>query len=91
MIFPHPHLNNLPGRPATPRQHLAYARRGTHGFAETVVAERLPLGDGEADIAADAQLYGPIFLGNGVQIKSRAIVRGPMMGAVTPGWSFTQR
>lgn len=33
--------------------------------------------DGEADIAPDAQLYGPIFLGKGVQIKSRAIVRGP--------------
>lgn len=50
MIFSHPRLDNLPGRPAPPRQHLAYARRGTHGFAETVVAERLPLGDGEADI-----------------------------------------
>jgi len=50
LIFPHPHLNNLPGRPATPRQHLAHGRRGTHGFAEAVVAERLPLGDGEADI-----------------------------------------
>jgi len=33
--------------------------------------------DGEAQIAPDAQLYGPIFLGHGVQIKSKAILRGP--------------
>lgn len=50
MIFSHPRLDNLPGRPATPRQQLPHARCGTHGFAEAVVAKRLPLGDGEADI-----------------------------------------
>ena len=29
------------------------------------------------DIAPDAQLYGPIFLGNNVQIKGGVIIRGP--------------
>ena len=29
------------------------------------------------DIAPDAQLYGPIYLGNEVQIKSGVVVRGP--------------
>ncbi len=33
--------------------------------------------DGEVQIAPNAQLYGPIFLGNGVKIKDRAIIRGP--------------
>ena len=32
---------------------------------------------GEAAIAPDAQIYGPVFLGNGVQIKKGAIIRGP--------------
>ncbi len=31
----------------------------------------------DVDIAPDAQLYGPIYLGQGVKIKSGAIVRGP--------------
>jgi len=33
--------------------------------------------DGEVEIAPDAQLYGPIFLGHGVRVQSKAIVRGP--------------
>jgi mannose-1-phosphate guanylyltransferase/phosphomannomutase len=44
------------------------------------VGERLRAGvwsDGEVDIAPDAQLYGPIFLGHGAQIQQGAIVRGP--------------
>jgi mannose-1-phosphate guanylyltransferase / phosphomannomutase len=32
---------------------------------------------GEVEIAPDAQLYGPIFLGHGVKIKGGVIVRGP--------------
>jgi len=32
---------------------------------------------GEVEIASDAQLYGPIYLGQGVNISSKAIVRGP--------------
>jgi mannose-1-phosphate guanylyltransferase / phosphomannomutase len=31
----------------------------------------------DVEIAPDAQLYGPIYLGTGVKIKSGAIVRGP--------------
>jgi mannose-1-phosphate guanylyltransferase/phosphomannomutase len=31
----------------------------------------------DVEIAPDAQLYGPIFLGQGVKVKSGAIVRGP--------------
>lgn len=31
----------------------------------------------DVDIAEDAQLVGPIFLGNGVRIKSGAVVHGP--------------
>jgi mannose-1-phosphate guanylyltransferase / phosphomannomutase len=31
----------------------------------------------EIEIAPDAQLYGPIYLGHGVKIKNGAIVRGP--------------
>jgi len=31
----------------------------------------------DVDIAPDAQLYGPVFLGQGVQIKGGVIVRGP--------------
>ncbi len=31
----------------------------------------------DVEIAPDAQLYGPIYLGQGVKIKSGAIVRGP--------------
>ncbi|MBC8163040.1 MAG: mannose-1-phosphate guanyltransferase [Roseiflexaceae bacterium] len=33
--------------------------------------------DGEADIAPDAQLYGPVYLGHGVKIKGGVIVHGP--------------
>lgn len=33
--------------------------------------------EGEVEIAPDAQLYGPIYLGMGVSIGSKAIVRGP--------------
>ncbi len=33
--------------------------------------------DGEVGVAPDAQLYGPIFLGNGVRVQSKAILRGP--------------
>lgn len=33
--------------------------------------------DGDVDIASDADLSGPIFLGHGVKIKSGAVVRGP--------------
>ncbi len=31
----------------------------------------------DVDIAPDAQLYGPIYLGNEVQIKSGVVIRGP--------------
>lgn len=34
------------------------------------------VGEG-VDIAPDAQLYGPIYLGNEVQIKSGVVIRGP--------------
>jgi mannose-1-phosphate guanylyltransferase / phosphomannomutase len=68
-----------------------YMRAGHDILNERVkvapLGERLRAGvmcDGEADIAADAQLYGPIYLGAGVQIKSGAIVRGPsVIGAHT--------
>ena len=33
--------------------------------------------DGEADIAPDAQLYGPVYLGHGVKIKGGVIIHGP--------------
>jgi mannose-1-phosphate guanylyltransferase/phosphomannomutase len=33
--------------------------------------------DGDAEIAADAQLHGPIYLGHGAKIKAGAIVHGP--------------
>ncbi len=33
--------------------------------------------DGDADIAPDAQLHGPVFLGHGAKIKSGAIIHGP--------------
>ncbi|MCB0076874.1 MAG: NTP transferase domain-containing protein [Anaerolineales bacterium] len=32
---------------------------------------------GEYDIAGDAQLYGPIFLGDGVKIKGGVVIHGP--------------
>lgn len=32
---------------------------------------------GEAEVADDAQLYGPAFLGEGVTLRSGAVVRGP--------------
>lgn len=35
--------------------------------------------DGDADIAPDAQLHGPIFLGHGAKIKGGVIVHGPSM------------
>jgi mannose-1-phosphate guanylyltransferase / phosphomannomutase len=31
----------------------------------------------EVEIAPDAQLYGPVYLGHGVKVRSGAIVRGP--------------
>lgn len=33
--------------------------------------------DGEVDIAPDAELHGPIYLGLGVKIKSGAVIKGP--------------
>lgn len=33
--------------------------------------------DGDAEIAADAQLHGPIYLGHGAKIKGGVIVHGP--------------
>lgn len=33
--------------------------------------------EGDVDIAPNAQLYGPIYLGNGVKIKDGVIVQGP--------------
>ena len=33
--------------------------------------------EGEVEIAPDAQLYGPIFLGHGVKIKGGTIIHGP--------------
>ncbi len=33
--------------------------------------------DGDVDIAPDAQLYGPIYLGHGVKIKGGVVVQGP--------------
>lgn len=61
-----------------------YARATNDLLAEALhlepLGQRLRAGvwcDGEVSIAPDAQLYGPIFLGHGVQIKSGAIVRGP--------------
>ncbi len=33
--------------------------------------------DGEIEIAPDAQLYGPVFLGHGVKVKGGAIIHGP--------------
>ncbi len=33
--------------------------------------------DGEVEIAPDARLYGPIFLGSGVKIKGGVVVHGP--------------
>ncbi|KAB8143416.1 NTP transferase domain-containing protein [Chloroflexia bacterium SDU3-3] len=33
--------------------------------------------DGDAEIAPDAQLYGPVYLGHGVKIKGGVIVHGP--------------
>jgi mannose-1-phosphate guanylyltransferase / phosphomannomutase len=33
--------------------------------------------NGDVDIAPDAKLSGPIFLGHGVKIKSGAVIRGP--------------
>lgn len=33
--------------------------------------------EGEAEIAPDAQLFGPVFLGHGVKIKGGVIVHGP--------------
>ncbi|MBC8076780.1 MAG: mannose-1-phosphate guanyltransferase [Chloroflexales bacterium] len=35
--------------------------------------------DGDADIAPDAQLHGPIYLGHGAKIKGGVIVHGPSM------------
>lgn len=35
--------------------------------------------DGDADIAPDARLHGPIFLGHGAKIKGGVIVHGPSM------------
>ena len=33
--------------------------------------------DGDAEIAQDAQLHGPVYLGHGVKVKSGAIIHGP--------------
>ncbi|MCW5851281.1 MAG: NTP transferase domain-containing protein [Anaerolineae bacterium] len=33
--------------------------------------------EGDVEIAPDAQLYGPIFLGHGVKIKGKVIIQGP--------------
>lgn len=33
--------------------------------------------DGDVDIAPDAQMYGPIYLGHGVKIKGGVVVQGP--------------
>ncbi|MBA3533031.1 MAG: NTP transferase domain-containing protein [Ardenticatenales bacterium] len=35
--------------------------------------------DGDRDIAPDAQLYGPIFLGSEVKIKGGVVIRGPVV------------
>ena len=35
----------------------------------------------DVDIAPDAQLFGPIYLGNEVQIKGGVVMRGPLGGA----------
>jgi mannose-1-phosphate guanylyltransferase/phosphomannomutase len=46
------------------------ARLGTH------IGGDIWVGD-EVDIAPDAQLFGPIYLGNEVQIKGGVVIRGP--------------
>lgn len=33
--------------------------------------------EGEVEVAPDAQLYGPIFLGHGVKVKSGVLIHGP--------------
>jgi len=45
-------------------------RLGTHIGGDVWVG-------GEFEIAPDAQLYGPVFLGHGVKIKGGVVVRGP--------------
>src|SRR5204863_3564286 len=44
---------------------------------ETEAGSGIWLEDEDIEIARDAQITGPVFLGSGVKIKSGAIIRGP--------------
>ena len=44
---------------------------------------------GEYEIAPDARLYGPIFLGHGVKIKGGVVVHGPTV--ITTSWTHARR